>query len=76
MTQNNNLVMLTIDPIEDDLVMLHHFTQIRGSVRMKELKIFSLNRFGPLVYVVRFKKAGITFGCTVKCDVHVLKNLE
>ena len=26
--QNNNLAMLTIDPMEDELVMLHHFAQI------------------------------------------------
>ena len=68
--------MLTIEPIEDELVMLYHFTHIGGSVRMKELNIIALNGFGPLAYVVRFKTADITCGCKVKHDVPVLKNLE
>ena len=35
--QNPNIVILTIDPIENELVMFHHFTQISG-VRLKSQK--------------------------------------
>ena len=54
--QNNNLVMLTIDGMDQELMMLHHFTQIGGSLRMKEPRLVALNGFGAVASVVRFKQ--------------------
>ena len=52
---NNNLVVLKIDPMEDFLVMLRHFTHIGAYVRMKDHKIVDLNGFASLDSIVRFK---------------------
>ena len=67
--QNNNLVVLTLDPVTNELIMVHHFTQIGGSLRMKESKLVALNGFGPLASIVRFKSANETFGHVVNQKV-------
>ena len=60
--QNNNLSMITIDPTEDELVMLHHFAQTGWSVRMKDPKIIVLDELGPLASAASFKAYGIALG--------------
>ena len=67
--QNNNLVILTIDGMDQELMMLHHFTQIGGSLRMKEPKLVALNGFGAVGSVVRFKPAEDLFSYVETRDV-------
>ena len=50
--QNNNLVVLTLDSMDSDLVMFHHITQIGGTVRVKEPKVVALNAFGHISMAV------------------------
>ena len=60
--QNNSLVIVTLDSMENDLVVFHHITQIGGAVQVKEPKIVDLNFFDTLATVVRFKAPGFLFG--------------
>ena len=69
-------MLLTIDGVENDIIVLHHFTQIGGSVRMKETKIVALNGFGPLSSVVRFNDADVAFGHIETREVPTPKSLE
>ena len=59
--QNNNLVVLTLDPLDNDLVLFHHINQVGGNIRVKGPKLMALNGFGPLASVVRFKPSKETF---------------
>ena len=54
--------MIKIDLTEDELVILHHFAQTGGSVRMKDPKIFVLDELAPLASAARFKAYGIALG--------------
>ena len=74
--QNNNLVVLTLDDMDNDLIMFHHFTQIGGTIRIKDPKIVALNGFGPLATVVRFKQAEDLFGYIVERDAPSSADLE
>ena len=66
---NNNLVLLTIDSMENELIMLHRFAHAGESVCMKEPKIVVINSFGPLDLVVRLKNADTMFGYADTRDV-------
>ena len=74
--QNNNLVILTIDSMDHELMILNHFTQIGGSLRMKEPKIVALNGFDAVGSVARFKSDDENFGCIVSRDVPNAEGLE
>ena len=67
--QNNNLVMLTIDRIEHELVIFHHFTQIGSVLYLKDPKIAGLNEFETSVSVACFKLADILFSYIVKHSI-------
>ena len=62
MMHNNNFGVLTVCPMEDEIIMLHHFEQKGRYSRTKEPKIVALSVFGPLSYVVHFKIADTRFG--------------
>ena len=65
-TQNNNLVALTIDPIGKALEMARHVTQIVGDLRTKKSKIVASYGFGPLGAPICFKDAEEIFSYVEK----------
>lgn len=73
--QNPNLVILTIDLMESELVVFHHFAQI-GGVRLKEPQMVTLNGFGPLASIIKFQSADLIFDHFVKREVPSADNFK
>ena len=74
--QNNNLIILTIDSIDEELVMFHHFTQIGSNIRNESPRLISLNGFSPMACIVNFKLSEVVFDYSVKKKVPSLENLK
>ena len=56
-----NLVALTAYNVPDEIILVHHLTRIRKTLKknaiQKNEKIVSLNGFGPLTLAARFKSS-------------------
>ena len=55
LVENNNLIALTLDPIADNLTLLHHVTKIGKSSKKKSTKktekVAALNGFGSVASI-------------------------
>ena len=62
---NPKLVALTLDPIADDLVLLHHVTRIgrimKKKATKKNEKVVALHGFGNTAVPIRFKSSSDLF---------------
>ena len=62
--------------MDSDLGMFHHITQIGGAERVKEPNSVTLNVFGPIPTIVRFKDPNFFFGCIFERKVTYLTDFE
>ena len=61
--QNNNLIILTIESMNKELIMFHHFTQIFSNIRNKYPPLVALNGF------CNIKPSDVVFNHIVKKEV-------
>ena len=75
---NPQLVCLTSDPVTSDLILLHHLTEIGGSITSPSKHMVALNNFGSSASVMRFKSADdlLTGSSITKITVPPLSDFE
>ena len=66
---NNNLTALTLDPVTSEILVIHHLTEIGGSLLRNDKKLVALNGFGSTATILRFKSAKDLFAYVIDTEV-------
>ena len=67
--ENHNLVALTLDPMTAEVLMIHHLTEIGGSLLSSEKQIVALIGFGSQGTALRFKSSEDLLSFVVDVEV-------